>query len=475
MKIAYLVKTFPKLSETFVLNEILELERQGLELHIFSLRQPSETKVHPAVAELRAPVTYVRSWYTPLPPPPERVPFEKLAHKVQMREERRFMFLHHPIWFLRTWLFQMRNGARERYFRQTFQARSGTRKRYFYEALALATALRRGGFTHLHAHFANEPTSVGELAHRLAGCRFSFTAHAKDIYLTEREELARKIAAADFVITCTGFNRNYLQTIARSRTPIHLCYHGVDLSRFTREPVESQERHQATPAILSVGRFCEKKGFAYLIQACGRLKQDGRRFVCRIVGFGPLQARLEALIRDLELQDCVFLSGKMTQDKLIQEYRRADLFVLPCLVADDGDRDGIPNVLVEAMAMRIPVVSTPVSGIVELVDPMENGVLVPEKDFEALTAAMEVLLDDPDLRQRLGANGRQKVMAGFGLDRSTTKLRRLLADAGTVRPSARTSPAHIPAESGSVVPASTEEKSPVAQVFPALSEEAPSS
>jgi glycosyltransferase involved in cell wall biosynthesis len=227
--------------------------------------------------------------------------------------------------------------------------------------------------------------------------------------------------------------------------------------------------------ILSVGRFCEKKGFAYLIQACHRLKQDGRRFVCRIVGFGPLQAQLEALIRDLGLQECVFLAGKMTQDKLIQEYRQADLFVLPCLVADDGDRDGIPNVLVEAMAMRIPVVSTPVSGIVELVEPMENGLLAPERDLEALTAAIEMLLDDAGLRERLGSNGRRKVMAGFGLDVSTAKLRRLLAGPGPVRPSARTTTAHSAAESGSVAPAGTEEKAPAMQAFSALSEEAPRS
>jgi glycosyltransferase involved in cell wall biosynthesis len=450
MKIAYLVKTFPKLSETFVLNEILELERQEMDLHIFSLRQPSETKLHPGVAQVRARVTYIRPWYTPLPPPPERVPFEKLARKVQMAEERRFMFLHHPIWFLRTWFLQARSGARKRYFHQAFQERSGTRKRHFYQALALARELRQGGFTHLHAHFANEPTSVGELAHRLAGCRFSFTAHAKDIYLTDREELVRKIAAAEFVITCTGFNRNYLQQIAGNRTPIHLCYHGVDLSRFSGEPAPSRERHAGTPLILSVGRFCEKKGFPYLIRACHRFKQNGRRFVCRIVGFGPLQEQLEELIRTLGLQDCVSLAGKMTQDRLIQEYRRADLFVLPCLVSDDGDRDGIPNVLVEAMAMRIPVVSTPVSGIVELVDHMENGLLAPEKNSEALAAAMELLLDDPGLRERLGANGRQKVMAGFSLDRSTAKVCRLLA--GTGRESTR-----------------------AARALPAFSEEAPSS
>jgi glycosyltransferase involved in cell wall biosynthesis len=456
MKIAYLVKTFPKLSETFILNEILELERQGLELHIFSLRQPSEAKVHPGVSQVKAPVTYVRSWYAPLPPPPERVPFEKLAHKVQIREERRFMFLHHPIWFIRTWLFQVRDHTRKRYFYQELRTKSGTRKRYFYQALALARELRRGGFTHLHAHFANEPTSVGQLAGRLARCSFSFTAHAKDIYLTDRDELAQKIAAADFVVTCTGFNQNYLQEMVSSKTRIHLCYHGVNLGQFSSEQEISREHHTQKPLILSVGRFCEKKGFPYLIYACHRLKQNGKRFTCRIVGFGPLEKQLEDLIGSLGLQDSVFLVGKMTQDKLIQEYRKADLFVLPCLVTEDGDRDGIPNVLVEAMAMRIPVVSTPISGIVELIDHLENGVLAPEKDVESLSRAMEMLLDNPGLRERLGGNARQKVMANFSLDRSTAKLRWLFAGPGSAWAGIRTIASQDLADSGSIAQGTTE-------------------
>ena len=473
MKIAYLVKTFPKLSETFILNEILELERQGLELHIFSLRQSSEAKVHLGVSQVKAPVTYLRSWYAPLPPPPERVPFEKLAHKVQMREERRFMFLHHPIWFIRMWLFQVRNQTRKRYFYQELQAKSGTRKRYFYQALALARELRRGCFTHLHAHFANEPTSVGQLASRLARCRFSFTAHAKDIYLTDRDELAQKIAAANFVVTCTGFNQTYLQEIATKKTPIHLCYHGINLGQFSAEQEVSKEHHTATPLILSVGRFCEKKGFAYLIQACHQLKQNGRRFACRIVGFGPLEKELEYPIGSLKLKDSVRLVGKMTQDKLIQEYRQANLFVLPCLVTDDGDRDGIPNVLAEAMAMRMPVVSTPISGIVELIDHMENGVLAPEKDVESLSRAIAMLLDDPGLRERLGANARQKVMANFSLDRSTAKLRRLFA--GPTSWAGRTTASQDSIESCSVAQKTTEAESrSAAHRLPPLSEEAKS-
>src|SRR5262249_33420771 len=161
MKLAYLVKTFPKLSETFILNEILELERQGLALHIFSLRETSESKVHARVAEVRAGVTFIR-YAAPL----QRVPFERLAQQVQAAEDRWFVFWRHPFRYLRAFLFRLRHRGR---------------KRHFDQALGLARELLKGGFTHLHAHFANEPTSVAELAHRLTGCPFTFTAHAKDI------------------------------------------------------------------------------------------------------------------------------------------------------------------------------------------------------------------------------------------------------------------------------------------------------
>jgi glycosyltransferase involved in cell wall biosynthesis len=409
MKIAYLLKTFPKLSETFILNEILELERQGVDLHIFSLREPSETKMHAGVAEVKAEVTYLR--YVPPQAALNRIPFERYVQRLQRSNDRWFVFLRRPVRYLKTLFFHLRNSGRRRYFEQ---------------ALGLARELLKGEFTHIHAHFANEPTSVAHLAHYLTGCHFSFTAHAKDIYLADRADLAMKMAAAEFVITCTAYNRNYLAEIVAPNPPIHVCYHGVDLSRFSREQEDHRAAYGDRQQILSVGRFCEKKGFPYLLRACYLLKQGGHSFVCRIIGFGPLQEELEKLIDALELRDCVVLAGKMTQDKLIHEYRRADLFVLPCLVTDDGDRDGIPNVLVEAMAMRLPVVSTPVSGISELVDHMQNGLLAAEKDAESLAAAMEQLLQDAALGFRLGRNGRQKVMEVFSLDRNTAKVRELL-------------------------------------------------
>lgn len=413
-KIAYLLKTFPKLSETFILNEILELERQKLELHIFSLREPTEAKVHPAVAQVKAGVTYIPYiQYTGSLLGIRQTPPEVFARIARTLKDHGFVLIRHPLRYLRATSLHIRHGGR---------------KRYFTQAACLAKSLIQGGYTHLHAHFANEPASVAELAHYMTGCPYSFTAHAKDIYLSDRQELARKIAAAELVMTCTGFNQNFLQALGVKGTPIHLCYHGVDLGRFSAQPEEFSER-TGPPLILSVGRFCEKKGFPDLLQACYRLKQRGRCFVCRIVGFGPLQEHLEEMIRKLQLDKSVSLVGKMTQDRLIQEYQRADVFALPCLVADDGDRDGIPNVLVEAMAMQIPVVSTAVSGIGELVDHMENGLLAPERDPAALADAIEILLDDPPLRYRLGVNGRAKVMSQFRLDRSTSKVRGLLLEA----------------------------------------------
>jgi glycosyltransferase involved in cell wall biosynthesis len=283
----------------------------------------------------------------------------------------------------------------------------------------------------LHAHFANLPASVAELVHRLSGISFSFTAHAKDIYLSSHRELSRKMRAAKFVLTCTGYNKKYLEAIGSGSTPIYLAYHGVDLSRFQAiEPA----RREGAPQLLSVGRFCEKKGFPYLIRACHILKERGWRFSCAIVGWGPLREQLEKLIAELNLASQVSLLAEMTHDRLVAMYQAADVFVLPSILAQDGDRDGIPNVLIEAMAMRLPVVSTAVSGIPELVDHMQNGLLVPEKDATVLASAVEILLSSPELRARLGENGRSKVLRRFTLEPNVRVIQDLLlAAAGMPR------------------------------------------
>jgi glycosyltransferase involved in cell wall biosynthesis len=418
--IGYLLKTFPKLSETFILNEILELERQGLQLHIFSLRHPKDSQHHAAVEQIKAPITYI----------PSVLPEFSHSEETALLEANLAMCEQNPLAYLATARFY---GDRP----------EDRRLNELLQAGYLAGELQRLGIRHLHAHFANVPTATAELVQRLIGITYSFTAHAKDIYLSDPVALSRRMATAEFVLTCTDYNRQYLQQISTHNTPIYLAYHGIDLTRFAgrsttgsdskkiapeiiQRDAEPRTTHVSVPVILTVGRFCEKKGFPYLLQACYLLKQRGHQFRCRIVGFGPLQSQVEQLIQELQLEDVVKLIGKLTHDQVIEQYRHADVFVLPCQVTEDGDRDGIPNVLLEAMAMQVPVVSTKVSGIQELVQSGHNGLLVPEKDAVAIAQAVEQLLEDPTLRIKYGQAGRVIVQSNFALENNIGQVKNKL-------------------------------------------------
>ncbi len=401
-RVAYLLKTFPRLSETFILNEILGLERLGMDIRIFSLKRPDDGPVHPAVALVKGRVTYIPS----------------LAPEFRFADLGRLLLCHLLLVLLETG-----NYWRAAKF-YLFKPEKSRLKDYL-QAGYLGWVLRRNGFEHLHVHFANVPASVAEVVHRFIGIPYSLTAHAKDIYLTPAAELARKIEGAKCVLTCTAHNQGYLAGLAPARTPIRLAYHGVDIGRFRarpQAPVAAGER----PLIVSVGRFCEKKGFEYLIQACRIMADQGYPFHCQIEGYGELQNEMERMIVDLGLEESVELPGKMTQDQLAALYPRASMFVLPCLITGNGDRDGIPNVLIEAMASGTPVISTNVSGISELVQHQENGILVEQRDARALAEAMELLLVRPDVRSRLAQNGRETVLQGFTLEASALRVHAIL-------------------------------------------------
>ena len=400
-KIAYLMKTYPRLSETFILNEILGLEALGAHLHIFSLRHPDESSFHPAVERVNAHITYTL----------DLTGVRSILNWLLLLKLHLLLLIRRPIAYVRTVWTYLRQPGRQR-LKELIHAG------YF------ADAVRRSGCTHIHAHFANIPTTVAELIHGFTDLPFSFTAHAKDIYRSNPAELDRKIGKAKFVLTCTDYNRRYLTTLSTSDTEIHCVYHGIDLSLFDGRKRSSEQDVSGddVPLVLSVGRYCEKKGFPYLIRACRLLQERGFRFQCVIVGYGPMRDELEALIADLGVESCVSLAGKMTQDRVAEMYRSADIFALPCLVTDDGDRDGIPNVLIEAMAQRLAVVSTDVSGISELVEPMQNGLLVPEKNATALADALETMLLHPKLRQEIGDRGREKVMRHFSLASSASEV-----------------------------------------------------
>lgn len=406
--IGYLLKTFPKLSETFILNEMLELERQGINLHVFSLRRPKDTHHHPAVGQLQAPVTYIPS----LLPEWDRDEENDLLQSQMTWNQR------HPIKMMQVLEFYC-DRPEER------------RLNEFLQGCYLAQELERLGIDHLHVHFANIPAATAEIAKLLTNIPFSMTAHAKDIYLTENTALNRRIRSAEFVLTCTDYNRRYLESVSTSDTPIHLSYHGIDLSRFTPQTKGSRD----TPLrILSVGRFCEKKGFPYLLEACRQLQDLGVNFHCNIVGFGPLETQIREQIQTLALADTVTLVGKLTQDQVIEQYRQADVFVLPCQVTEDGDRDGIPNVLLEAMAIGIPVISTAISGITELVESGMNGLLVPEKNAQAIADALIRLACDAGLRAHLGQAGSRTVHQNFTLEHNVGQVKDWLLNALCAQP-----------------------------------------
>lgn len=302
----------------------------------------------------------------------------------------------------------------------------------------IAAAVRReseGEIVHLHAHFAHTATTVTMLAARLAGVTFSFTAHAKDIYRVDMNPgdlLARKLRAASFAVTCTRANVEYLGGFTNSPEKIHRIYHGIDLNLFT-PPAERLSA--APPLILAVGRFVEKKGFPDLVEACRILHAEGVSFRTMIIGgTTELTAEVQARIDAGGLGEIVTLHPALTQERLREIYAEATLFALPCLITADGDRDGIPNVLVEALAEGLPVVSTNVSGIPELIRDGETGLLVEPQDPVALAGAIRRLLADPELGRRLGRAGSEFVHLEFDARRNIAALRRLFDQTTGSRP-----------------------------------------
>lgn len=417
-EIGYVLKGFARTSETFITNEIALLERRGLRLTIFSLLELTGQQRHAAVEEIRAEVHYLPR-LTPLSET-TRLKWLALNLPVSLRIHRR-LFLARPLPYLGALGEALGMGLKYRR-----NARPSFLKEFLQAGFIAERVLASGRIRHLHAHFCHTAATVAMLAGRLCGLSFSFTAHAKDIYVEEHNPgdlLAVKMRRAKFVVTCTDANRRHLESIAPGAAAIHTIYHGLDPARFAPRPAGPPEER---PLILSVGRLVEKKGFPVLVEACRRLKDRGYAFQCRIVsGGGPEQGRVVSLIEALGMEDTVRLCPPVTQEELRKVYEQAAIFVLPCQIAENGDRDGIPNVLVEAMAMGLPVVSTNISGIPELIDHDVNGWLAPQKDPEALADALALLLEQPALRHRLGLAAREKVCRAFDSNEKIAALQQL--------------------------------------------------
>ncbi|MEQ1529086.1 MAG: glycosyltransferase [Methylococcales bacterium] len=422
--IAYVLKGYPRTSETFITNEIHLLEALGLKLAIFSVKKLQGQKHHAVVDAIKAPVTYLPqagdltgsnffSWL-----------FENLPKFAPCHSR---LLVKKPLAYLST-LFECLSMTIK--YRQHWLdwPRSVFIKEFLQAGYIAESVLQTPNIRHLHAHFCHGATTIAMFASRISGIPFSFTAHAKDIYLRELNPgnlLPLKMHRAKFAVTCTGANQVHLHARNHGATHVHRIYHGLDADLFTPEPRETLAVDEI-PVILSVGRLVEKKGFDFLVRSCSILRDRGVKFQCRIVGGSDKYAEtIKQLITELHLENVVSLPGAVTQEELRAIYQQGALFALPCLVVDNGDRDGIPNVLVEAMAMEMPVISTDISGIPELITDQVNGLLVPEKDALAMADAIESLLNDSALRLRLGKAARQTVCREFNSRHTTVALKNL--------------------------------------------------
>lgn len=377
--LALLVKTFPKLSETFVMEEVLGLERLGAQVRVYTLEPPSDAVQHAAAKRVRAACLTV---------PPVRLGFG-LDHAARHAQ----LLLSRPLRYLSA----LRQAA----------ARGREGLRAFVRAGWLSVQLDQDGIDHVHAHFINTPADVAELVSELSGKTFSLSAHAKDIYLGDVRDLRRKLEAAKFTVSCTEFNCRALRAMSPVAR-VYRMYHGVDHGVFNHGC--KCKTPSSPPVVLAVGRLREKKGFDTLIEACSLLRARGQSFRCDIVGYGEQQTRLQALIEHHALADVVCLVGKRTREELLTRYGSAAVFVQPSRVTSDGDRDGIPNVLLEAMAVGVPVVATCVSGIPEVIHDDRNGLLVEPDDPGALAHAIGNLLDD----QRRGGAKTERLVDAAG-------------------------------------------------------------
>jgi glycosyltransferase involved in cell wall biosynthesis len=397
-RLAYLGSGIPDLAATFIYREIFELERQGYKVQIYSIWRPDPKKLSAEALPLCEQTYYLQ---------PVRMTALIGAHC--------YYFLRQPLRYLSTlWkmLSPLHHRPKDR-FRSLL---------HFGEAPVLARRMELDKITHIHSHYASQPTSVARVVYLLTGIPYSFSAHAHDIW-ADRLLLREKLAEARFVACCSDCGRSEL---ARQGDPdaaekVHLIYHGIDVRRFS--PPEN--RPEPNNLILSVGRFESVKGYPILVRACKILKDAGIPFRCCIVGDGDEKDLVASLVKEYRLEDCFELPGAVRQEKILSYYHRAAVFTLPCIPAADGRHDGVPNVLVEAMATGLPVVSTRIGGVPELIEHGRDGFTITPGNIEELANQLKELLQNASLRERIGSTARTKIERHFDNRKTIEPLLRL--------------------------------------------------
>ncbi|MCI1000411.1 MULTISPECIES: glycosyltransferase family 4 protein [Brucella/Ochrobactrum group] len=401
-KIVVVLKGYPRLSETFIAQELLGLEQSGFDLVLVALRRPTDKKTHPVHDEIRAPVHYLPEY---LREEPRRVLSALIACMPRPGFWRGLV----------TVLKDFRKDPTRNRIRRFGQA-----------AVLAAEWPDDAGW--IHAHFIHTPASVAAYASQITGIGWTCSAHAKDIWTSPDWELQGKLTSTRWTVTCTHSGFDHLRQLGGPSSSVHLSYHGLDLDRFG--PFEgNRSLRNGSDAddpvrILSVGRAVEKKGYDIVLRALSLLPKDLQwRF--EHIGDGDRIASLKALADKLGIADKIVWKGALDQKEVLAGYQAADIFVLACRITTDGDRDGLPNVLVEASSQGLISVSTNISGVPELLVDGENGLLVAPEDPEALAIAMETAIRDADFRHRLGRAAEKRVRTEFNFHNSIRQLRSL--------------------------------------------------
>lgn len=388
--LAYILKGYPRISETFISNEILLLEKLGFKMHLFPMRQPRESFAHASVKEIKAEVSYL--------------PTELFENLPKLLIPNALLTLKHPLRYLKTVRLAVQGRPKNKLATLKHLLQAGYMSHYHLTG--------DSKICHLHGHFAHSPTSVTRFAASFSGLPYSFTAHAKDIYTSKKEKLRQRIEEAEFVVTCTKHNQEYLEELrGNGTTPIHCIYHGIDLSLFQNNM--DQENTEAPHRIFTVARLTTKKGLPTVYRALSLLKEKGISFTHTLIGDGDDRDLITELIKTLDLENQCKCLGTQTHEEVLKQFKKSDLFVLGCEIAPNGDRDGIPNVLVESLAMGVPALAPHVSAIPEILINEKTGLTVNPTDPEAMAMAMERLLTDEKLRGQLIKSGKELVESKF--------------------------------------------------------------
>jgi len=392
-RIAVVVKCWPRLSETFIAQEMTGLEARGLKLVIYSLRLPTDPAIHPAHARVKAPIVYLPEYLK-----------------------------NDPLRVIKAWWKARKlpgyRAARARFLHDLVRDRTPNRVRRFGQAMILAAEMP-SGIERMYAHFIHTPGSATRYAAKMRGLPWSASAHAKDIWTSQEWELRAKLADVDWLITCTQFARARLAELVSDENRLRLVYHGLDLANLPMPPAQRSRRDGSDPAdpvvILSVGRRVAKKGYDDLLAALAMLPKDlNWRF--EHIGAGVLGDSVEHMAAQLGIAERCTWHGALPQKKVFEAYQRADIFVLASKTASDGDREGMPNVLQEAGYQRMAIVSTRSAAIGEFVTDEENGLMADPAAPDQLAVALERLARDPDLRARFGARANEIVRTRFSYE-----------------------------------------------------------